>query len=170
MKKKYKVKLFVSDIDGTLTDGTVYQLQDGQEMKRFHSLDGAGFHILKNNFNIKIIWMTSESLGVNYKRYEKLKKLNTVDSYIDNIIDKTKMLSNLCIAYNVNRKEIAFIGNDLNDIGALVLSGYKACPADANYLVKKVKGIKVMKNKGGYGAVREFIDWLIKKDLIYKEK
>jgi N-acylneuraminate cytidylyltransferase len=180
---KTKIKLLVCDIDGTLTDGQIHQLEDGQEMKSFSCKDGAGFHILKHDFkDIKIVWITSEKQGVNLKRFEKLNRLGVVDYFIDNVHRKEKVKAILELIENkftsyvsfiaviggaeiFLNKYVAFIGDDTNDLELLKEVKYKACPNDANKKVKKIKGIKVMKNKGGNGAVREFIDYLIKKDL-----
>jgi N-acylneuraminate cytidylyltransferase len=178
---KSKIKLFVSDIDGTLTDGTVYYSEKGEELKQFSHRDGRGFHLLHHDFNIKCALITSENKGINKTRFEKFNRLGTVQYYADNVYGKGKLekLFTICkkafdLHYDFDiemfiKNHVAFIGDDTNDLDVLNIVKYKACPSDTNYLVKKVKGIKVMKNKGGYGAVREFIDWLIKKDLIYKE-
>jgi len=165
--KRKKIKLFLSDIDGTLTDGSIYYSEKGEELKQFSHKDGRGFHLL-HKLGIKCVLITSESEGINKARFEKFNRLGTVKDYIDNVYGKGKLnkVINICKKYNINSDEIAYIGDDTNDNAALVLAGYKACPADANYLVKKIKGIKVMKAKGGQGAVREFIDWLIKKGFV----
>lgn len=169
MKKK-KVKLFISDIDGTLTDGTAYYSINGEELKRFSMRDGAGFHILHTYYpHVKVAWITSESGGINKKRWEKLFELGTVHDFADNVygngkVEKIKML---CEKYKIESSEVAYIGDDTNDIEALQYVGYKACPADAHYLIAGiVEGIIKMKNEGGQGAVREFIDYLIVREMI----
>lgn len=172
-----KIKLFISDIDGTLTDGTVYYSERGEELKQFSHRDGRGFHLLHHEYNIVCVLITSESGGINATRAEKFKRLGMVREYYDGDfrfedgnkpISKKDILIYLCKKYNLLSNEIAFIGDDTNDLEALNFVGYKACPVDANYLIKKIKGIKIMKNKGGHGAVREWIDYLIEKKLVKK--
>lgn len=165
--KKSKIKLFISDIDGTLTDGTVYYSEKGEELKQFSHRDGRGFHLLYE-LGVKCALITSESKGINKSRFEKFNKLGTVQDYADDVYGQGKLnkIINLCQKYNITPDEIAFIGDDTNDLESLKYVKYKACPKDANYLVKKIKGIKIMKNKGGHGAVREYIDYLIKKGLM----
>ena len=167
-----KIKLFISDIDGTLTDGTVFYSEDGEELKSFSHRDGRGFHLLHHNFGINVALITSESKGINKARFKKFKKLGTVQDFCDSVygVGKVDKIVSLCRKYNISFKEVAYIGDDTNDLEALKVVGYKACPQDANYLIKKIKKIKVMKSCGGSGAVREYIDYLIKKDLICKQK
>lgn len=167
-----KIKLFACDIDGTLTNGYIYQLEDGQEMKKFSCKDGAGFYILKEFFPyIKIAFLTSEKAGINLKRFEKLNRLGIIDDFVDNVYLKSKYntIKDLCNKYKITLNEVAYIGDDLNDFDILFKLKYKACPSDANKIIKKIKGIKIMKNKGGDGAVREYIDYLREKKLLYKE-
>jgi len=163
-----KIKLFISDIDGTLTDGTVYYSEKGEELKQFSHRDGRAFHLLHHDHNIICALITSETGGINQARFEKFKTLNTVKDFFGSSYGKGKKdkIIYLCKKYNIKPQEVAFIGDDTNDKEALSYVKYKACPFDANYLVKKIKGIKVLKSKGGHGAVREWADYLIKKGLV----
>lgn len=178
---KDKIKLFACDIDGTLTDGFMYQLEDGQEMKKFSCKDGAGFHILHVYYpDIKIVFITSEKAGINLKRFEKLNKLGVVDYFMDNAYGENKIKKlfeickknfNLFYDYDIEyfiKNNAAYIGDDTNDKELLEYVKHKACPSNSNNVIKKIKGIRIMRNKGGYGAVREYIDYLRRKKLLYK--
>jgi N-acylneuraminate cytidylyltransferase len=161
------IKLFVSDVDGTLTDGTVYYNADGEQLKRFNFKDGRGLRLLKDKEVITCI-ITSEMSLITRARFKVLNGYGNLDHYIPGMWDYGKLdeIDKLCKRYLIGRHEVAYIGDDTNDIDVMNYAGYKACPKDANYKVKKVKGIKVMKSKGGYGCVREYIDYLIKRKLV----
>lgn len=166
------IKLFISDIDGTLTDGTVWYSKKGEELKQFSHKDGRGFHLL-HELNIQCALITSESKGINKARFKKFHKLGTVQDFADGVYGKGKVerIKKLCNKYNIAPEEIAFIGDDTNDYEALEYVGMKACPNDANYKIKGIENIFICKNNGGGGAVREFIDYLIDNKMLYnKEK
>jgi N-acylneuraminate cytidylyltransferase len=163
-----KIKLFVSDIDGTLTDGTIYYSKNGEEMKQFSHRDGRGFHLLKHETNVKSIWITSEHFeSINFKRAEKLLNYKTLDEFYYNSIGKGKLndIKKSCKKFNIKLKEVAFIGDDTNDLEALQAVGFKACPNDAVQKVKDIDNIYICENKGGQGAVREYIDFIMENEL-----
>ena len=155
-------------MDGTLTDGGMFFSEEGEAFKRFSSRDGAGFHILKHYYGIKIAFITSEKGGINKARFQKLNDLGVVDDFADNAFGKGKeyKIMNLCRRYKVLPEEVAYMGDDTNDIEALETVGYKGCPADAHHKIKKIPGIMISKIRGGHGAVRDFIDTLISMDRI----
>ena len=172
---KKRIKLFVSDIDGTLTDGTVYYSKHGEELKQFSHRDGRAFHLLTWKYNIACALITSESGEINRKRFEKFEGLGTVKDFFDGSftfengnkpISKKDIIHYLCDKYNVLPDEVAFIGDDTNDLEALEYVGIKACPFDANALVRRVKDIIWLNTSGGKGAVREFVDYLIEKGKV----
>lgn len=168
MMRKYKsefltqtdkptIKLFVSDIDGTLTDGGMYYSENGDELKKFNTRDGMGFGMLREA-GIKTAIVTSEERELNRRRAEKLK----VDFLVQGKREggKVAAVAEIVNKLGISMREVAYIGDDVNCIDLLSSVGYAACPADACAKVKEIQGISVMSRKGGEGCVRELIDRL----------
>jgi len=157
--KKVKIKLFVSDVDGTLTDAGMYYSENGDELKKFNTRDGKGFEFLKKA-GIKTAIITSENTKIVENRAKKLK----VDYLYQGLehIGKLEAIKEICKKESIALNEVAFIGDDINDKEALKNVGLAACPADAVEEIKQIPNIKVMSKKGGEGAVREFIDLILK--------
>lgn len=151
-----KIKLFVTDVDGTLTDGCMYYAENGLELKKFNFKDGMGFKLLRD-LGIKTAIITSENTPIVKKRADKLK----VDYLSMGSWAKLEFVKKICDELNISLNEVAYIGDDINDIELLNSVGYKACPKDAVKKVKSINGIMVLDNIGGNGAVREFIELLI---------
>lgn len=151
-----KIKLFVTDVDGTLTDGCMYYAENGLELKKFNFKDGMGFKLLRD-LGIKTAIITSENTPIVKKRADKLK----VDYLSMGSWAKLEFVKKICDELNISLNEVAYIGDDINDIELLNSVGYKACPNDAVKKVKSINGIMVLDNIGGNGAVREFIELLI---------
>lgn len=152
-----KIKLFATDVDGTMTDGCMYYAENGIELKKFNFQDGMGFKILRDA-GIKTAIITSENTAIVKKRADKLK----VDYLSMGNWDKLGFVKNICSELNISLQDVAYIGDDINDIELLNAVKYKACPENAVKKVKNIKGIKKLKHKGGNGAVREFIEFLLK--------
>ncbi len=154
-KKLAHIKLLVMDVDGTLTNSKVYYSSKGEELKEFSIRDGMGIELLKNA-GIKTAIITSENSQIVTSRASKLK--------IENIIlgsrNKKKDLLDLSEKLSLSLDNIAYIGDDVNDLHAMEISGVAACPVDAVPSVKK-KVHYVCKKGGGNGAVREFIEKII---------
>ena len=151
-----KIKLFASDVDGTMTDGCMYYLENGIEAKKFNFKDGLGFQLLRDA-GIKTAVITSEYTNIVKKRADKLK----VDYLGMGICKKLEFIKNICKETGITLDEIAYIGDDINDIELLNAVKYKACPINSVSKVKLIPEIKILKNKGGEAAVREFIDFLL---------
>lgn len=156
--EKLAIKMFVSDIDGTLTDGGMYYSENGDEMKRFNTRDGMGFGMLRVA-GIKTAIVTSEERELNRRRAEKMK----IDYLVQGKRDGGKLsaVSEIAKELGISLEEVAYIGDDVNCIDLLSSVGYAACPADACTKVKEVSGISVMSKKGGEGCVREFVETII---------
>lgn len=152
------IKLFVSDVDGTLTDGGMYYFENGIEGKKFNTLDGKGFEILRQ-YGIKTGILTGESNPIIIKRANKLKIDYTYMGL--NAKQKLKKLKAICKKEKINLCDVAYIGDDINCIPVLEEVGIKACPSNAHIQVKNLKGIIYLSKSGGQGAVREFIDFII---------
>ena len=148
------IKLFLSDVDGTLTDGGMYYSENGDELKKFNTRDGMGFQMLRER-GIKTGIITSENMALNKRRFEKLK----VDFLIQGKRNGGKLEAALeiCSQLNISLENVAFIGDDVNDVELLSKVGFAACPADACEEVKSVPAIEVMTRKGGEGCVREMV-------------
>lgn len=155
---KVKTKIFLSDVDGTLTDSGMYYSENGNELKKFNTRDGKGFEILKNN-GIKTGIITSEKTKIVENRAKKLK----LDYIYQGVENKSKLeaVLKICKKEKISISEVAYIGDDINCIELLKNVGIAACPNDAITEVKKIKNINIMKSNGGYGAVREFISKIL---------
>jgi 3-deoxy-D-manno-octulosonate 8-phosphate phosphatase (KDO 8-P phosphatase) len=150
------IKLLLTDVDGVLTDGGVYYSEQGEYLKRFNIRDGMGVERLRKIAGIETGIITGENSGSVIKRAEKL---NITELHLG-IKDKRSLLDEILKRKNLLATEIAFIGDDVNDIGIMESVGIAACPADAIEMVKKVSAFICSKN-GGHGAFREFAEWLI---------
>jgi len=153
--QKTRIKLFLSDVDGTLTDGGMYYSENGDELKKFNTRDGMGFQLLREA-GIKTGIITSESTKIVDARARKLK----VDYLVQGKKNGGKLVAvkEICEKEGITLEEVAYIGDDMNCKELLEAVGVSACPADADVQVKTVSGIRLMKKKGGNGCVREFIE------------
>lgn len=156
--KVHNIKLFLSDVDGTLTDGGMYYGKNGEELKKFDTRDGMGFQMLRE-LGIKTGIITSEDTNIVESRAKKLK----VDYLIQGKCNGGKLnaAKEICENLGIAIEEVAYIGDDINCIELLNAVGYKACPADACLSVKQISGIKVMNQKGGNACVREWIETVL---------
>lgn len=157
-KDKPSIKLFITDIDGTLTDGGMYYSENGDELKKFNTRDGMGLQMLREA-GIKTAIITSEDLQLNQRRAEKLK----VDYLRQGKVSggKVAVAEEICKEMGITMQEVAYIGDDVNCVELLFAVGCAACPVDACEKVKSIPGIIVMSKKGGEGCVREFAETII---------
>ena len=157
-----KIKLFLTDVDGTLTDAGMYYTESGDEFKKFNTHDGKGFELLRNR-NIKTGILTSEKTKIVENRARKLK----VDFLYQDISNKGKLDCAVLITkkLGISLKEVAYIGDDINCMELLQSVGVSACPANSVLEIKELDKIIHISKTGGSGAVREFIDLLIKLGL-----
>ena len=155
---KHPIKLFLSDVDGTLTDGGMYYSENGDELKKFNTRDGMGFQLLREA-GIKTGIITSEDTQIVARRAAKLK----VDYLVQGKRDGGKLaaVQEICTELGITLQEVAYIGDDINCLELLTNVGVAACPADACTEVRTANGIKLMKRRGGEGCVREFINILL---------
>lgn len=158
LTNRKKIKLFLCDVDGTLTDGGMYYSENGDEMKKFNTVDGMGFEML-HKVGIKIGIITSEITGIVEKRAKKLK----VDFIYQGTLGSGKVAAakDICQQLNITLDEVSYIGDDINCIDILKSVGAKACPQNASVMVKQINGIVVLNKKGGEGCVREWIEMLL---------
>lgn len=159
-KRIPKIKMFLTDCDGCLTDGGMYYSENGDELKKFNTKDGMGFGILRDRGIITGI-ITGENVDLNRRRAEKLK----LDILEAGCSDKSTIVKQLCEKYNISLSDVLYIGDDINDIEVLKMVGYSCCPADAMPEVKEVvKHITVA--KGGEGVIREIADFLVNSEQV----
>ena len=111
---KKKIKLFITDCDGCLTDGGMYYDELGNEWKKFNAKDGMGFKILRQN-NILTGIITGENTHIVERRAEKLK----LDELYQGVTNKSEILDKLVEKYNLSYEEVAYVGDDINDIAVL---------------------------------------------------
>ncbi len=149
------IRLLICDVDGTLTDGGMYYSKNGEEMKKFNTKDAFGIEILKK-MGIPTVLLTRENSLIVKQRAKKI-KIKKLVSGCENKISAVEKLSQ---QYRIKLNQIAYIGDDLNDYNVMKNVGFSACPSDANYQIKKISKY-VCDNKGGDGAVREFIDYIL---------
>ncbi|MFZ4404581.1 MAG: cytidylyltransferase domain-containing protein [Pseudobdellovibrionaceae bacterium] len=149
------LKLFLTDIDGVLTDAGMYYSENGDELKKFNTHDGMGLQLVKK-LNIKTGIITSENRVLNQRRAEKLK----LDFLFQGAKSKLEIAKQLCKDLNIELENVAYIGDDINCFDLLSEVGYKACPANAVNRIKNIPGIHHLQKKGGDGALREWIEFL----------
>ena len=150
-----KIKMLVMDVDGTLTDGKIYIGNQGEVMKAFNVKDGYGIAHLKDAEILPVIITGRKSSIVE----QRAKELNIVELY-QSVENKLECLKQIATQYQVLPEEIAYIGDDLNDLECMRYCGIAACPKDAICDVKNYVDY-ICKFQGGQGAVREFIKFLI---------
>lgn len=153
------IKLFLSDIDGTLTDGGIYYSAAGEAFKKFNLRDGLGFSLLKKR-NIMTGAITSENSEINQRRFKGKLDLDFLiqGQYGEGKLDSVKTL---CETLGIHLREVAYIGDDINCLNLLENVGFPACPFDAIPAVANLKNIYRCQFKGGNGCVREFINFLL---------
>lgn len=149
--------MLVMDVDGTLTDGKIYMSENGEWMKAFNIKDGYAIARLRD-YGIEPVIITGRTSEIVAQRCSEL-KIFELHQGIDN---KSFKLREICQKYQVDLSQVAYIGDDLNDLPCMNICGFSACTSDA---MKQVKGKVdyVCEAKGGDGAVREFVDFLITK-------
>lgn len=148
-----KIKMLVMDVDGTLTDGCIYMGPEGEAMKAFHCQDGYGIAQLLPQMGITPVIITGRSSKILANRAAELK----ITHLHQGIGDKLALLRTIAEELGASREEIAYIGDDLNDLDCMQYCGHTACPADAVAEVLQAADY-VCSRCGGRGAVREWID------------
>ena len=146
----------LTDVDGVLTDGGRYYSKYGEELKKFHTRDGMGVNILLRN-ELKTVIVTKENSPITNKWAKEM----NISFVYNGIKNKEKQLSIICKKFKVTPNQIAYIGDDVNDIKLLSAVGLSATPNDGIPMLKKTVDF-VCKNNGGDGAFREFTDYILK--------
>ena len=147
------IKLFLSDVDGVLTDAGMYYTENGDEFKKFCTYDGMGFQLLQKT-GVKVGILTTEDKELNRRRAKKL----GLDFDFHGAKDKLQIVNDLCIKENITLSEVAYIGDDVNCFGLLSHVGIAACPNNAVEKIKAIPNIMLLQKNGGDGVVREFVE------------
>jgi 3-deoxy-D-manno-octulosonate 8-phosphate phosphatase (KDO 8-P phosphatase) len=157
--KLSEIKLLVLDVDGVMTDSGMYFTEKGDQFKKYNAKDGmAIIHLTKNDFQVAIVSSgfkaesvlgRSEMLGIQHCSVNREPKMDRINS--------------ICKKLNLELKNVAMIGDDINDKEVMKAIGFTACPRDAVDVIKSCVDV-ILSKKGGEGCVREFIDLYILKE------
>ena len=158
MDELKNIKLIVMDVDGTLTDGSIYYSSQGDEMKCFHVKDGVGI-MAAHHAGIECMILTGRKSRMVQKRAEELK----IKYIFQDVTDKRRVLKDFMEENAIGPEQIAYIGDDDNDYFAMKLANVRVCPKDASGEIKKICNVRLTRN-GGTGAVREFIDMVLEEN------
>ncbi|MGQ0811814.1 MAG: KdsC family phosphatase [Nitrospiraceae bacterium] len=151
-----RIRVFAMDVDGVLTDAGMYYSESGDEWKKFNTRDGMGIKLLQKAGVVTAL-VTMEHTKLVMRRAEKL----TIPEVHQGIRDKLAVLRDMAIRHGVTLRNVAYIGDDVNDLEALKAVGFSAAPADgAPQVLKMVQ--YVCEKKGGEGAVREVVDLILR--------
>lgn len=155
INKAKQIKLIGTDIDGVWTDARMYYTPEGEWMKAFSTYDGMATAMLKDKGYILAI-LTSENSDIVLQR---AKKLNIDEVYV-NEHEKLKRMEYLAKKYNITLNEIAYIGDDINDLPLLKSVGLSALSGNSP-IINQFKPDYITKRYGGDGAYREFIEIIL---------
>lgn len=150
-----KINMLVMDVDGTLTDGKIHIGSNGEVMKAFNVKDGLGIMKLHKNNIIPVI-ITGRQSEIVDRRAKELK----IGEVHQGIEDKSKKLIEILKKYKYEFSQVAYIGDDENDLECMNLCSVKGCPSDAINEIKEIADF-VSTLQGGCGAVREFIEYIL---------
>jgi len=150
MRNRYK--LILCDIDGTLTDGSIHLSVNGESFKSFHVRDGLGVFLAKAKGVVFAI-ITGRESEITVTRAREL----GIEEVHQNISDKSKVVIELIEKYGATREQVAYIGDDVNDIVVKEYVGMFAVVGDA-HPIAKLSADLILKTNGGKGALREFLD------------
>ncbi len=162
------IRLFLTDVDGCLTDGGLYYSEDGKESKRFCVYDGMGM-VLLQKAGVPCGIITSETNEIVKHRAEKLQlrflRMGVGRKIDDTTVSKLDACRTICDELGIGLDNVCYVGDDVNDLDLLQAVGYPACPANARPEVKQVPRIRVLQARGGEGAIREIVDMIMKNEL-----
>jgi 3-deoxy-D-manno-octulosonate 8-phosphate phosphatase (KDO 8-P phosphatase) len=155
VKRATSIKAIFFDVDGVLSDGRIIYDDTGKELKNFNVKDGQIISFLKRE-GIIVGAISGRESATTTKRCAELK----IDFCHQGIVDKAQAFEKLARHYQLRNKEIAFIGDDINDLPVFKLAGLSACPADTFDYIKD-KAALVTTAKGGRGVLREVADLVL---------
>lgn len=154
------IKYLVMDVDGTLTDGKIYMGNEGELCKSFDIKDGCGIHDIAIPVGLIPVIITGRTSNIVLNRCKEI-GIKQVYQGINNKIEKLLTITE-------DLSTVAYIGDDINDLSCMNLvkevGGIIGCPKDASKKVLEISDF-ISEHKGGEGAVRDFIEWLVDKYL-----
>jgi 3-deoxy-D-manno-octulosonate 8-phosphate phosphatase (KDO 8-P phosphatase) len=154
-KRLSQIRLFATDVDGVLTDGGMYYGESGDEWKKFNTRDGMGVKLLQRGGILTAI-VTQERTKLVARRAEKL----AIPELHQGVMDKLLCIREMAERHGLTMSQVAYIGDDINDLEALRAVGVSASPADGMPQVAAVVDY-VCQKKGGEGAVREIVEMIL---------
>ncbi len=155
-EKALRIKLLVSDVDGVLTDSSIYVFGDGSEAKRFTVEDGAGVALARYG-GLKLAFISGRFSQATENRMKELK----IDHCRQGELNKVRVLEEYCRDFNVTPEEVAYIGDGLVDIPVMEKCGLRISPPNGHELVKKTAHV-ITERAGGFGAFREAVELILK--------
>lgn len=150
-----KIKMFIMDVDGTLTDGKIYIGNDGEAMKAFNPKDGLGIKLLIKHDIMPVI-ITGRTSEIVRRRCQEI----GIQILFQGITKKAAKVKELMKTYDLQPEEVCYIGDDLNDLGAMKAAGVSFAPADCAKQIRPYIDILLTK-QAGEGPVREAIDMIL---------
>lgn len=157
-----RISHLVLDVDGVFTDGCIYYGAEGELMKKFDMRDGMGLEIIRQH-NIKVMVMTSEDSQIVASRMKKLK----IDDVFLGVKDKYSLLSRIATDRGISFSEMAYMGDDVNDMANMCAVGWSFTPANATIPIKNHADI-ILQNNSAEGAIREACDFILKYNSRYE--
>lgn len=150
-----RIRMILTDVDGTLTDGTLALHPDGEEIKSYNVKDGLGV-LLAQLADLKIGYITGKTSQPLVGRAARLR----IDELRQGVIDKMPVFREILAKYGLRPEEVAYIGDDLGDLAVLEAVGLSGAPSDAVRAVRRRVHF-VCRRRGGDGAFREFVDFIL---------
>ncbi len=155
LPKLSNIKMILTDVDGVLTDAGMYYTESGDELKKFNTRDGKGIELARKK-GIKVGIITSENTRIVENRARKLK----VDFLFQGVKKKIDILNELLAETGISLSEVAYIGDDVNDLEVVQKVGFSAAPVNAATIVRSEVDL-LCDVKGGEGCLRELIDHIL---------
>lgn len=150
------IRFLVLDVDGVLTDGGMYCTESGDQFKKFNTKDGMGIKTLTSR-GFPVAFLSSGSTVALTTRRATL--LGVQHCYVGSA-EKLEVLTGWCQQLGLSPRQVAYVGDDVNDLKVMAAVGFSACPLDAVLRVRKAADV-VLRRKGGDACVREFIERFI---------
>jgi len=163
-KKTEKLTHLILDVDGVFTDGSVFYSKDGELSKNFDMRDGMGLEILREH-NVQVMVVTSEQSDIVAQRMKKLK----IENVYLGVKDKFSLLNHICKEKSLSLCNIAYVGDDVNDLANICSVGWSLTPKNATQVVKQHADM-ILPTNSGNGAIRSACEFIINYNLRYKNK
>jgi YrbI family 3-deoxy-D-manno-octulosonate 8-phosphate phosphatase len=151
------VQILATDVDGTLTDGGMYYSPSGEISKRFYVRDGLGGQLLQA-IGIQVAFISSDSSSVIEGRAKRL----GIDYCFSGVKNKVEIIQRLCAQNDIDLAQVAFLGDDLQDLAVMQCVGLAGAVGDAHPLILEAADY-ICEKAGGFGAFREFAEILLLK-------